>query len=657
MIPNARGSPLFFDLTPTEIEDAVDNAIKNSQKRISSIISSGTKVQPSRGFKEIVKAIDSDEGLFQREIAKITLLGEVAKEAKVRKTAREATKKANRHTIAKWNNSDLYKVFKAYTPKPDERNLYEIIDRHFKDHGTHLRKPKREEVRKIKRKVQDLAQQFQTNINEDSTKLVFSREELRGLPGGFFRGRDRREDTGKYVVDLKYPDYYAIMNHAKEAKTRRKVNYYFRKRGDPENTILLLKIARLRQEEANVLGYQTYSQLALRNTMAGTPKEAMRFLKKFKEKIYKDAQEQLEWIKRFKGAFDEDQYKKDQGIIYEHDVVYYTTLLIKEIYGFSREDLRAYFPLWETVGKTLDIFSCLFSIVFEKVLGETWAPDVAIYNVYSAQLTYLGKVYLDLLPRQGKFSHYASFAIHQRFVDMQGKRYDPTVAILANFHERGLTFDNVMVLFHEFGHVFQQLFSATPHFLFAGSKMQQEDFIEAPSQLIERLPRQPNVLRALSSGKISASFAEKIYKANRMVSIAELRGKIALAELDLKLYDSPVVNKKDILEYWRKKEEKMGIMATPGTNVLSTFDHIVLEYSSLYYGYFWSLVCSISMFRLFGSSRGSLQEASDALRRKVLSFGGSMPASQMYLAFMAEASDEAPPRRFRMKEILEEINI
>lgn len=659
MTYDLKGSLPKFNLTVERIEELTNIAIVKSQKRISEILRSNTKRTPL-GFKEIVKAIDSDEGLFRRDINPIILLSDVAQETKIRNASRDSAKKARKHSIAKWTNVDLYKVFKTYSPKPDEQSLWSFIDRKFKEHGTHLKNPKREEAKKIKKKTQDLAQQFQRNINEDKTQLVFSKEELNGLPGGFFKGRLRREDSGKYVVNLKYPDYYAIMSHAKNAKTRKKVNYYFLRRGAPDNSGLLMKIARLRQEEALLLGFSTYSDYALKDSMAKTPENARGFLRDLKDKIHRRAQEQLEWIKRFKGAFDPEQYRKDDGKVYDYDLLYYSNLLAKEIYGITQEETRRYFPLKPTIERILRVVSCIFSISFEEVLTtsqNSWAPDVVIYNVYSAQDTYLGKVYLDLLARPGKFSHYATFPIAHRFVDAQGKRYDPAVVIIASFPARGFSFDELKVFFHEFGHVFHQLFSATPHFLFAGTNLQEEDFVEAPSQLVERLLFKHNVLRAVSAGKLPMATINKIYKAHKMTSAIGYVGKIIMAELDLRIYNSKAeeITKKKAQEYWGAKAKEIGVESTPGTDVLSTFDHIVFDYASTYYGYFWSLVCAISMFRQFGSSRKELQETSNVFRQMVLAPGGSLRASEMYLAFMNDTG--ANLKRFRIKEILEEINI
>lgn len=348
--------------------------------------------------------------------------------------------------------------------------------------------------------------------------MWFTLEELDGVPEDLTSSwqQGEGEHAGKVWMSFKYPDIFPTLKYCKNGETRRKV-FMANENKCNENVDLFKEAIILRDEGARLLGYPNHAAYKIEDKMAKSPKTVDDFLSDLKTRLAPGGEKELDFLKALKKK---DMAGKDDGRYYLWDHRYYDRLMLEQDYQLDQNQIAEYFPLSTSIEGMLGIFETLFGMQFFEITGEdrdsistsgkgsdiVWHGDVQVFSVWDDEGEgggFIGYLYLDLHPREGKYGHAANFNIQPGFIDREGKRRYPATALVCNFSKPTakkpslLKHDEVTTLFHELGHGIHDLVSRTAYSRFHGTNTVR-DFVEAPSQMLENWCWTPSQLRALS---------------------------------------------------------------------------------------------------------------------------------------------------------------
>ena len=411
-----------------------------------------------------------------------------------------------------------------------------------KDHKSYIRNglgipagPKRDRFKEIKKRLSELSIAFQKTLNEENGGLWFTEDELKGIPKDVLEGLKKGdgENEGKVRLSFKYPDLFPALKYVKNPDTRKTI--LIANENKCNNNIPLFKEAVvLRDEAARLLGYENHAQFRIEDKMAKTPKTVNDFLGDLRERLAPGGLEEIEKLKALKKAdlAELKQEDKFDGKYYLWDHRYYDTLMLDKEFSLDQNKIAEYFPLMPTITGMLEIFEEIFGMVFVEITGaerdaisETgkgddivWHEDVKLFSVWDDESEgngFIGYLYLDLHPREGKYGHAANFNLQPGFIKKDGSRRYPATALVCNFSKPTakkpslLKHDEVVTLFHELGHGIHDLVSRTTYSRFHGTNTVR-DFVEAPSQMLENWCWTPSQLKSLSK---HYSYLSSEYKA------------------------------------------------------------------------------------------------------------------------------------------------
>jgi len=385
------------------------------------------------------------------------------------------------------------------------------------------------------------------------------------------------------------------MQNAKSEAARKRYYLAMWSRGGAKNLALLEEMFKRRQELAALHGLPTFAHYALRRRMAGTPEAVNTFLAEVKSAVTDLEKKDLEELRQAKAQT--SGKARDDTRLERWDVAYYQEKVRRERYAIDQEKLRQYFPTAKAIDYTLLVSQRLYGVTFKEVKVPAWHPDVRYFDVLDAHTgKFMSGFYLDLFPREGKYSHAAAFPIRGAS-RIAGRT--PLAALVTNFNREGLNHDELETLMHEFGHVLHNVLSRTDYNQHAGSSVK-IDFVEAPSQMFEEWARREQPL---------ALFHEVCPECPQLTSddIARLEGARRFgrgifyarqwlqATFDMALSTDP----QPPLAVLKKLEEATPLGHVEGTMFPASFGHLASDYAAGYYGYMWSEVIALDMLSAF----------------------------------------------------------
>ena len=464
---------------------------------------------------------DDEQGLEARILG---FYQSVSTDQQLRDASTEAEKLMDDYGIEAAMREDVFTLIDSVLKKnetldPESKRLLEKSHKGYINYGLNIPAgPKRDRFKEIKKRLSQLSIIFQKNLNEEKGGLWLTKEEVAGIPEDVLSGL--KQEGEKYWMTFKYPDLFPSLKYGKSGEMRRKL-FIANENKCNQNVPLFKETILLRDEAARLLGYPNHAAFRIEDKMAKTPKTVDDFLADLRSRLAQGGLDEIEVLKKMKKQDLEARKEEFDGRYYLWDHRFYDRLMEEQDYQLDQQLISEYFPLQTTIRGMLQIFEDLFGLAFVEITpgkdrdaisptgkGQdiVWHDEVQVFSVWDDEgegSGFVGYLYLDLHPREGKYGHAANFNLQPGFIRADGSKRYPATALVCNFSKPTpkkpslLKHDEVTTLFHELGHGIHDLVARTKYSRFHGTSTVR-DFVEAPSQMLENWCWTPSQLKSLS---------------------------------------------------------------------------------------------------------------------------------------------------------------
>ncbi len=635
---------LRFNYTPAELTALEEQARTELSARLQQLVAVPAQ---ERNFENTALALENAYTNYWFVPKALSLLAYFHEDAAVCAAAAELETRGSQVKTEVFTRRDVYRALKAYadTHPALDGEQQRLLDKwlvKFERNGMGLSDKDLEKFVQLNSQRLDKITRYNVNLNNYQDQLELTREQLRGMEDTYINRLQKTSD-GKYIVTLKYPDYNPFMANAQDEKARQALQRKFARRGGKENVKLLEDTLLLRARQAHLLGYEKYPDYVLPVRMAKDYDTLEKFLKDLQAQIRPLAdQETAQYL-----ALKKQMTGRKSTQLHAWETAYWANQYKKQKYAVDDEKIKEYFPADKVIDGMFDTFGALFGLRFEPAPLPAWHPEVQTYLIKDKKSGELiSYFYLDAYPRDGKYTHAATWSFVDRFQKPDGSFQVPSVVIAANFTPAGgglpalLTHSDVETLFHEFGHVLQMSLATSRYASLTGDNVAW-DYIEAHSQLLENWAWQPQVLK-----KISAHYQTKEPLPDELISalcatrhVGEASAFIRqnfLGQFDV---DAHAANRRinTTRLYGRLMKQITGIPLTRGTYPQASFGHIMSltdPYDVGYYVYAWSLVIAEDIFVQFEEKGLFNEELGARLRKYIYTPGTAQDENEMVEKFL-----------------------
>ena len=642
--------PRFDEIKPEHVLPAIQQVIADNRARLEDLL--GSNKTPD--VDEIVVPIEHMEHELGRVWSPVSHLQSVLGSKDWREAYNQALPLLTEYGTEISQNADLQRAYAQVSKNlPDDaseasRSAVDHALRDFHLAGVDLEKETKDRFKTIMQELARTQATFEHNIQDASdawTLNITDDDNLRGLPDAVLaRAAEdaRKASLSGWVLSLDYPTYDAVLKHADSRDLREAMYRGWVTRGsdqgrDPkwDNSENIENILALRHEAANLVGFKSYAEYSLATKMADTPEQVTGFLRELAGHSRAAAEKELEELTEFAGMRLE-----------AWDMTYWLEKFKQDKFSVSNEELRAYFPATTVKDGLFKLASQLYGVELQQSEDvTTWHEDVRYFNVRQNGEV-LGGFYTDLFARNGKRTGaWIDECISRQ--DLNGHSALPVGYLVCNFQrpdERGvslLTHDDVVTLFHEFGHMLHHLLTKVDFPSVSGINGVPWDAVELPSQFMENFAWSYDVLTRCSSHHLfnkplPRDLFDKLESSRHAGAALAMLRQLELGLFDFRVHaeygpDTPV----PVLQVLAEVRDEVALIKHPDINRLPhAFSHIFAGgYAAGYYSYKWAEVLAADAFSAFEEA-GIFDEATaQRFRREILEVGGSRDIMQAYIAF------------------------
>jgi thimet oligopeptidase len=485
----------------------------------------------------------------------------------------------------------------------------------------------RDRIRGLNERLTELGQAFQRNIRDDDTTVRLRPEQLDGLPGDWVE-RHPVGDDGLVELTLEYPDVLPMLQFATDRAARVAVHTAFANQGWPANDAVLVELLALRQELATLLGYPGWPAYDAEVKMIQTGEAIATFIDKISEAAESSAVRDRDLLlARIR------QDRPEADVLDPADSTRYLEIVRQEQHDVDAQEVRRYFDFDRVRQGLLDVTGRLFGLAWTPVDVPTWHQEVASYDVSLGERC-VGRIHLDLHPRPHKYNHAAQFTLTDGVSGVQL----PEGVLVCNFPRGLMEHSDVVVLFHEFGHLIHHLLGGEQRWARFAGVATEWDFVEAPSQLLEEWAWDAGVLESFAVDEqgrtISADLVARMRRADDFAKGLQARTQMYYAAVSHRFHQE-VPGDGDALVALSRALQAEYSMLVPfdDTHFYAGFGHLD-GYSSGYYTYMWSLVIAKDMFSAFDPDDLFAVDVATRYRDRVLVPGGSKDAADLVEDFL-----------------------
>lgn len=563
-------------------------------------------------------------------------------------------------------NLALFDQYKALKASPAYAGLSatrrKIIDnalRDFRLGGAELPAQQKRRFAEIQEQQAALSTKFSENVLDATNAyelLVDDEARLAGLPDDAIQAAShaaQKEGKTGYRFTLHFPSYFPILQYAHDRTLRETVYRANATKASelgakPEwdNTQNIIDILALRDEEAKMLGYHNFAEVSLVPKMATVPEQVISFLDDLAARARPFAENDLAELKAFARA--------ELGIdhLEAWDVTYASEKLREQRYAFSEQEVKQYFPEHQVVGGLFQLIQELFGVQIASDTGPVWHEDVRFYRI-EKNGHLIGQFYLDLYARSGKRGGAWMDDARGR-KNMDAAIQTPIAYLTCNFTEPAVvdgkkkpayfTHDEVITLFHEFGHGLHHMLTAVDELSVSGISGVEWDAVELPSQFMENFCWEWKVLQHMTAHadtgvSLPRALYEKMIAAKNFQSGLQMLRQVEFSLFDMHLhFDYTPGSSKSVADVLAEVRHRVAVMIPPAFNRFqNAFSHIFAGgYAAGYYSYKWAEVLSADAYGAFEEAQGDLNRLAEtglAFQREILAVGGSRPALESFTAF------------------------
>jgi oligopeptidase A len=654
------GLPRFSEITPAHVTPAVDFLLQQGSAVVARLLAD----TQAPTWDNFVLPLDDVHEQISRAWGQVGHLNAVMNSAELREVYNANLPKITQYYAELGQNLALFAKYKALRANqefsaltPARQKIIENELRDFRLSGAELAEESKARFLAIQEEMSAITSRFSDNLLDASnayTLLVEKRDELSGIPADDLQAAaEAAQAAGKtgWLFTLKAPSYMPVLQYADNRALREKMYIAYSQRASEfgpaewDNTPLITQILNLRAEEARMLGYANYAELSLASKMANTPQQILQFLRELAQHARplaeKDLLELREFAARELALHDMQSW----------DVAYASEKLRQQRYAFSDQDVKQYFPEDVVISGMFNVVQKIYGLTLHPSTAPTWHEAVRFFDVLDADGKLIGQFYMDLYARSSKRGGaWMDDAITRRRImptlHMPHDVQSPVAYLNCNFappvggKPALFTHDEVITLFHEFGHGLHHLLTEVEDLGVSGISGVEWDAVELPSQFMENFCWEWDVLSSMTRHVDSADtlpralFDKMLAAKNFQIGMQTLR-QIEFSIFDMRLHSDFKPQAQSVLQLLDEVRKEVAVLIPPPYNrFANSFSHIFAGgYAAGYYSYKWAEVLSADAYSLFEEHGVLNAEIGARFRKEVLAVGGSRDAMQSFIAF------------------------
>ena len=651
---NRQSLPLFDQIKPDHISPAIESILKEANTLIESL----KKKSATASWENFVEPIEIISEKISRAWGQIEHLNAVVNSDNLRKAYNDNLIKLTEFYTNLSQDESLYKkyqslkdseAFKSLTSS--QKRIIDNVLREFKLGGAELNETDKKRFKAIQEKLAKLSTQFEENILDATNEFsifVDNLDDLRGIPEENIRKAlaDAKEDKREgYKFTLHFPSYLPVMQYADSRPLREKLYHAYATRASElaspkfDNTKLIEEILALRYESSKLLGFTNFTEMSLVTKMAKSSEEVIGFLMDLANKAKPFALKDMDELKSFSKTLNIEKLEA-------WDVAYVSEKLRQAKYSFSENEVKQYFPEHRVLKGLFKVVETIFKLKIIKSDAPTWHKDVSFYSIKNEDDELIGQFYFDLYARNHKRGGAWMDEAISRYKNSLESSH-PVAFLTCNFSSPSenkpalFSHDDVITLFHEFGHGLHHMLTTVDDYSISGIKGVEWDAVELPSQFMENFCWEWEVVKHMTEhvdnkDPLPKTLFDKMIEAKNFQSGMQTLRQIEFSLFDIRLHteysNQNKINPLTLLETIR---DEIAVVRPPSWNRFpNSFSHIFAGgYAAGYYSYKWAEVLASDAFSLFEEQGILSSHAGQKFKNEVLSKGGSRPAMESFVAF------------------------
>lgn len=642
--------PDFHSVKPRHVLPSLNKIITENKKVILQLESA----DDSPTWENFVIPLEKCSEKLNRVWSYVNHINAVKSSTSYRKAYNQTLSKVTEYSSDLGQSYILYKKYKTLLKKnrglnASQKKLIKNEITSFELSGVALPEKQKVKFKEIQSNLSKLSSSFDENILDsiNSFKLVITdKNSLKGIPNDVINSALMRAKTKKskgWLFTIDFPSYLPIMQYADNRKLRKDIYYAYSTKASSlfkkefDNTNNINNILKLKYQLSKLLGYPNISSMLLRTKMAKSSKEVTSFLSKLTKNATKAALRDIADIKDIAKEFNITEPKA-------WDIPFLSEKLKKRRFNITDDEIKQYFPVNNVLNGLFNICKKIYGLTIYEKKASTWHKDVKFFEIYDKKKELVGKFYLDLYAREHKRGGaWMDEAISK--YKFENEKDNPVAFLTCNFmpptnSDAYLTHDEVITLFHEFGHGLHHLLTEVTEYSISGIKGVEWDAVELPSQFMENYCWEWSVIKDMSYNNKTKTYMPKnlftkLLESKNFQSGMQTLRQVEFALFDIKLHSEYNPKNKNFMKILEGVRAKVSIIDAPRWNKFPhSFSHIFSGgYSAAYYSYKWAEVLSADAYSLFEEVGILSKTAGSKFRKEILSKGGSRSAMESFIAF------------------------